>query len=177
MMMVSLTSVDSSSLSNVQRCRQCGATKPLTEFNRDASKKLGVRGICKPCHRSDVRAYVAANQEKWAATQRSWYERNKAHKAAYDRSYVARNKERQRLRRMVIVNERRRRNRLATPPWCDKQVVKHLYRDAQRYGLHVDHIVPIKHPLVCGLHVPENLRLLTPQENRAKGNRWWPDMP
>jgi len=45
------------------------------------------------------------------------------------------------------------------------------------YDFHVDHIVPLKSPLVSGLHTEANLRLLPGAENRSKHNRFWPDMP
>lgn len=69
------------------------------------------------------------------------------------------------------------RNTKATPAWADPQKIARVYMLAKLRGVEVDHIVPLSHPLVCGLHVEHNLQLLTGDANRAKGNLWWPDMP
>lgn len=43
--------------------------------------------------------------------------------------------------------------------------------------MEVDHIVPIKSDIVCGLHCIDNFQLMTREDNARKGNRFWPDMP
>lgn len=70
-----------------------------------------------------------------------------------------------------------KRIKQATPPWADQQAILDVYMEAEYFGLEVDHIVPIRSKLVCGLHTWENLQLLTKLENITKGNRVWPDMP
>lgn len=68
----------------------------------------------------------------------------------------------------------------AIPPWLtteDYRQIKRIYRDAHAAGLVVDHIVPLKSELVCGLHVPWNLQATTNIENQKKGNSWWPNSP
>ncbi|WBU54156.1 HNH endonuclease signature motif containing protein [Paracoccus sp. SCSIO 75233] len=67
----------------------------------------------------------------------------------------------------------------ATPDWLtadDHSEIRGVYTKAARLteatGIphHVDHIVPLKHPLVCGLHIPKNLQVLTGTENVQKNN-------
>ena len=58
----------------------------------------------------------------------------------------------------------------------DLLFLEEIYDLAGKRGLEVDHIVPLKHPLVCGLHVPENLQLLTRSENARKNNRFDEDL-
>lgn len=70
---------------------------------------------------------------------------------------------------------------LATPSWADMRAIRDVYREAERLTLatgvahQVDHVVPLNHPRVCGLHVDWNLRCLPAAVNMGKGNDWCPE--
>lgn len=71
----------------------------------------------------------------------------------------------------------------ALPPWATHAQCREFWRESRRMteatGIQhsVDHIVPLVHPLVCGLHCPANLRVIPLAENMRKSNSTWPDMP
>lgn len=77
----------------------------------------------------------------------------------------------------------RAQTKRATPPWANMKAIAAFYVEAQYRSQKqgelyvVDHIVPKIHPLVCGLHVPANLRVIHWLDNAIKGNFHWPDMP
>ncbi len=71
----------------------------------------------------------------------------------------------------------------AKPPWSSWASVNAFWDESARMtkatGVQhsVDHIVPLVHPLVCGLHAPANMRVIPLAENIKKSNNHWPDMP
>lgn len=91
--------------------------------------------------------YGAASYKKWAKANRAWINENSAAK----------------------------RFGQAMPPWADRDAMRQVYAFAEEFkakgfDIHVDHIVPLTHPRVCGLHVPWNLRPSTVTGNMKKGS-------
>lgn len=73
--------------------------------------------------------------------------------------------------------------REAMPVWANEFFMNEAYDLARLrtkitgYKWVVDHIVPLRSKLVCGLHAHTNLQVIPAVQNAKKGNRWWPDMP
>jgi hypothetical protein len=99
--------------------------------------------------------WYEANKEQYSEGVKKWGKENPHKSAAF--------------------NAKHRATKLqAAPSWLEdeKQRIEFLYATAQATGLHVDHIVPLKHHLVCGLHCLDNLQLLEPKENIQKSNNF-----
>lgn len=149
-------------------------------------------------HRERSNAIKKAWKERNPEYEKARYEVTGEHKRAYNRERHARKAEElckktaewrkanpDRARQAVrdhyranraeyIARARARKTKLslATPKWADTQKIAEIYQEAGALGMHVDHIIPLNGKLVTGLHVPENLQLLSPEENMRKGNRY-----
>lgn len=131
--------------------------------------------------------------EELATYLKQWVANNRERSNAIKAKYAAKNVERERLRKaawkranrgkvVAEVMKRHTQKLNATPPWADLAAIEAIYVAAkvfeQSYGgkWEVDHIIPLRSPLVCGLHVENNLRLAPAAENRAKRNKFDPEI-
>lgn len=153
-----------------KQCKKCWdiKTKSWALNNPDRRKKIANKYAHNNNHK--VRIYKAKIRKIDSLKLRKWCLENPEKKKAIDRAWCQKNKgiicAKVRLRQINKVK--------ATPKWANINKIREIYKEANRLGLVVDHIIPLKHPLVCGLHVEGNLQLLTLSENCKKHNKFEP---
>ncbi len=180
-------------------CIECGIVKPLDEFYPRPDTKAGYRPACKRCWNikraasekargvyKTRREYYARrfveNRERLTALDTLWKRANRTKAVTYANNWRLANK----AKANAITSSRRAKKKNATPAWANKFFIEEIYelarlRTEQKTGgvndWHVDHIVPLKSDIVCGLHCEANLQVIPAKMNQSKKNYWWPDMP
>ena len=151
--------------------------------NPERSRAIKAKYRASEHGKAKARAYYAANKERIRAQQaaahaanpeparqrtKAWVEANPERAAEGFRRYQQSNRAKVNRRNAL----RRKYHKLATPVWVDVDALRDAYLEAEYFQLEVDHIIPLRGKRVCGLHVPENLQLLSSEANRRKGNRF-----
>lgn len=122
--------------------------------------------------------YYSENKELKLTKTKKYQSENKEKEKEHKKQYYLENKEEFRKRGRVISAKRRASKFNATPSWSEKEKIEVLYKKAKWLesltGLkyHVDHVIPLNHPDVCGLHVWANLQILEGFINRSKNNNF-----
>jgi hypothetical protein len=162
----------------LKQCSHCLEWKiRQVDFYKYERSYDGRASCCKPCKNSLTKEYYSENREQHNEWTRNYYLQNKEEisekfrkRYSEDPSY--------RKQRLVQFYIREERTRTATPNWVKKSDLLPFYEESQRLteqtGIlhHVDHIIPIKHDLVCGLNCPSNLQIITAEENLRKSNKF-----
>ena len=142
----------------MSNCAFCGSTCPPQTVSRWGSERKYCSRNCK------IKGYNLANKDR----KREWALRNKESIAKTNAKYIQNN-----LAALAEYQALRTRKRMqACPAWANKQDILDVYKEAQYFKLEVDHIIPLNNPLVCGLHVWDNLQLLSRSENARKSNKF-----
>ena len=154
-------------------CKKCLCEKSLFDFYKNKQTKDGVRTVCKNCDDQRKLEYAKKNVESIARQKTEYKNKNK------DRtlSYLSIWRKEHKYKMCAYASNRRAYLIGATPIWADKAKIELVYQEAEmlnkmnpQMNYEVDHIIPLKNNLVCGLHTHDNLQIIPAIENRSKKN-------
>lgn len=164
-------------------------TKKCPQCQRDYQRQINATPEKKARRAEYDRQRLKDNPDYLLGKGRRYYEENREAVNAQKRDYWAKNKDKMKAARKKWSTEnahvirhlnatRKSHIKRATPQWADMNEIKAVYAEAERLTAltgvqhHVDHIVPLKGEMVCGLHVHWNLRPLPWRENVSKKNKF-----
>ena len=161
-------------------CKEC-KNKKNREYKTNNSYKIFTYNYkYRHIHRDEInnnsRLHYNINKNEILAKHKEYRKNNKDKCVKISSSYYQRHKEdwyiKKATRRALEVN--------ATVSYSDKDAIKRIYRTAHILSkmlgspMEVDHIIPLKNKLVCGLHHQNNLRIISMKWNRRKSNKFNP---
>jgi len=145
----------------VKACTRCGVERPLTEFYKRKETKDGRTSHCKQC-RNEYRNTRPRSKNYRETNRQSYYRNPGPYREAKARRRAAK------LQRI--------------PKWREAEWDDFVFSEAyslaklrtQITGVphEIDHVIPLQGDLVSGLHIAENIQVITRLENRQKGNRY-----
>ena len=122
------------------------------------------------------KAWRLKNPEKWKAIQARSREKRKEKIKAHDAEYRQRPKVK--ARNAAYQSKYRAALKQRTPSWANEEAIDFVFyaarciNDVYKGNVTVDHIIPLQGKNVCGLHVENNLQLMSRSKNSSKGNTY-----
>lgn len=174
----------------MKKCYKCLEIKPFDSFHKRKSAPDGKQYACIECRKKMGEEYFSReyvkekrrhDQIEWRLknplvardSYKRWYSKNRIKAMELHRLWATRNP----TRGQINSKKRMEAIKRATPSWFEKNKVAGKYKTAKRLseltGIphSVDHIIPLRSPIVCGLHCNDNLRVITLEDNMRKLNK------
>lgn len=169
-------------------CSKCKISKNTTEFRKKSKASCGYSSSCKVCDNKRDSIYREYNRKSIQEKQVLKRLSNPELVKIYNKEYHASNRDKilSRMKNyrkenpsMFAAKDAKKRMivKEATPKWADLKKIQEIYKkrnilNTESIKYHVDHIIPLRGYLVCGLHVEYNLQIIPAKENLTKKNRF-----
>jgi len=156
-----------------KQCRQCKVEKSLEDFYNSKRGKFGKEAKCKSCMDAIAAVWRKNNLDRVNLKQKEREIKYKDYRKNYGKEYRKTNAAKINARNVLRYSNKKK----ATPAWADSKKIEHIYIFAKAKEhltgnkMHVDHIIPLQSDIVCGLHVENNLQILSAFDNISKGNK------
>ena len=165
--------------------KQCSEKnpQPIDNFSLRSDRPGKRLSRCIECERERGRLKYQKYKNRYLAKNKEWSINNPDKIAKIKKKYRSNEKVAQKEKEYGIIYrninktyfkhkaaERRAQKLKATPKWANMDKIKEIYKNCPE-GYHVDHVIPLNNPIVCGLHVENNLQYLPASENLKKSNK------
>lgn len=163
-------------------CKVCGSidTKFYYRFNKENNKSYR-DSTCSACRSNKFAEWQKKNSEYNRSRSLDYYYKNKSPTEDQRKRRKVLNDEQRKHAKRDKANNRAARAKHARVAW-DYELTKFVYKEAHElrklrneltgvvWG--VDHVIPLKGNVVCGLHVWNNFMVIPMIENSKKGNKY-----
>lgn len=172
-------------LGRTAQCRICILAKRKAYYQQNQAAKIAYSrkrySSNRETERQRRKAYRERTREAKAIADKRYRELHRETYLEYLREYHKHYYRDNKHKRNAKEAKRRAAKRQATPTWANFVRIEEIYKECEikskefdYAAFHVDHIEPLLNPLVCGLHVAENLQIISASENCIKQNHFTP---
>ena len=177
---------------DIKKCRCCSLEKSISLFVKNKGFKSGIDTICLECSRDKVKAWRKSGKRDYRLERKRRL--SKYGEALLKRESLLAKARREKLpkkekrlktkeeqKATKYKSESKRKLRMRYKNW-DQELTdlvlieaKHLTflrKEITSLNWHIDHIIPLNGEFVSGLHVWNNIQVITEQENIKKGNKY-----